>query len=149
MAISDPHRVGSYQPEPTRSQQHGNFPNPEHGRNEENGRFREGSINTTQTSRSHTRVGSHMSQRWDDEQAMQREINDLKRKLHLAQRRRSPLAQTHLLTTKMMMTIGKGSGPPKRDFLLCGGTSPKARMQKPISKGFGTRHHEQGTRPAL
>ena len=47
-------------------------------------------MDTTQTSRSHTRVGSHMSQRWDDERAMQREINDLKRRLRFAQRRQSP-----------------------------------------------------------
>ena len=84
-------------------------------------------MNTTQTSRSHTRVGSYISYRRDDEQAMQREINDLKRKLRLAQRRQSPLAQTRLSTTKTMTTIGKGPGPPpKRDFLSCGGTSPKA-----------------------
>ena len=43
---------------------------------------------------------------------MQREINDLKRRLRLAQRRQSPLARTHFSTTKTMMTIGKGQGPP-------------------------------------
>ena len=85
MVGSDPHRAGPYHPKLTRSQQQGNFPNPEHGRNEENGRFREGSVNTTQTNGSHTCVGSHMSQRRDDEQAMQRELNDLKRRLRFAQ----------------------------------------------------------------
>ena len=84
-----PHRAGSHQPEPARSQQQVNFPNPECDRNEENGRFREGSVNTTQTSRSHSRVSSHVSQRQNDEQAMQREINNLKRKLRHAQRRQS------------------------------------------------------------
>ena len=85
MVGSDPYRAGPHQLEPTRSQQQGNFPNPEHGRNEENGRFREGSVNTTQTSKSHARMGSQMSQRQDDERAMQREINDLKRRLRFAQ----------------------------------------------------------------
>ena len=89
MVGSSPHRASSHQPEPARSQQQGNFPNLEYDRNEENGRFREGSVNTTQTSKSHSRVGSHVSQRQNDEQAMQREINDLKRKLRHAQRRRS------------------------------------------------------------
>ena len=84
MAGLGPYGAGPHQPEPTRSQQQGNFPNPEHGRNEEKGRFREGSVDTTQTSRSHTRVGSHMSQKWDDERAMQREINDLKKRLRFA-----------------------------------------------------------------
>ena len=84
-----PHRVGFHQPELTRSQQQGNFPNPERSRNEDNGRFREESVNTTQTSRSHSHVGSHISQRQNDKQAMQREINNLKRKLCHAQRRQS------------------------------------------------------------
>ena len=61
MVGSGPHRAGSYQPKSARSQQRGNFPNPELDRNEENGRFREGSVNTTQTSRSHFRVGNHIS----------------------------------------------------------------------------------------
>ena len=73
MVGSGLHRAGSHQPEPARSQQQGNFPNPECDQNEENGRFREGSVNTTQTSRSHSRVGSHVSQRQNDEQAMQRD----------------------------------------------------------------------------
>ena len=65
-------------------------------------------MHTTQTSKSYSRVGSHMlqsqnnnramqpeevrshvSQRQNDKQAMQREIDDLKRKLRHAQRRRS------------------------------------------------------------
>ena len=89
MVGSSPHRAGSHQPEPARSQQQGNFPNPKRDRNEENGRFREESVNTTQTGRSHSRVDSHVSPRQNDEQAMPREINDLKRKLRHAQRRRS------------------------------------------------------------
>ena len=47
-------------------------------------------MDTTQTSRSRTRAGSHMSQKRDDERAMQWEINDLKRRLCFAQRRQSP-----------------------------------------------------------
>ena len=89
MVGSGPHRAGSHQPEPARSQQQGNFPNPKRDRNEENGRFRVESAHTTQTSKSHSRVGSHVSQSQNDKQAMQREINDLKRKLRHAQRRQS------------------------------------------------------------
>ena len=85
MVRSGPHKAGSHQLEPARSQQQGDFPNLEHDRNEENGRFQEGSVNTTQTSRNHSRVGSHVSQRQNNEQAMQREIKDLKRKLRHAQ----------------------------------------------------------------
>ena len=46
-------------------------------------------MNTNQTSKSHSRVGSHVSQRQNDKQAMQREINNLKSKLCHAQQRRS------------------------------------------------------------
>ena len=87
MVGSGLHWAGSHQPKPARSQQQGNFPNLKRDWNEENGRFREGSAHTTQTSRSHSRVGSHVSQSQNDEQAMQQEINDLKRKLRHAQRR--------------------------------------------------------------
>ena len=47
-------------------------------------------MNTTQTSKSHSQVGSRISQRQNSNQTMQQEIDDLKRKLHRAQRRRSP-----------------------------------------------------------
>ena len=108
MVGSSPHQAGSHQFEPAKSQQQGNFPNPERDRNEENGRFREGRVNTSQTSRSHTRasshvlhrrnnnralqpeeVRSHMSQKQNDNRSMQREIDDLKIKLHYAQQRQS------------------------------------------------------------
>ena len=103
MVGSGPHQAGSHQPEPAKSQKQGNFPNSERDRNEENGRFREGSVNTTQTNKSYSRAGSHvlqrqnnnwapqpeevrspMSQKQNDKRAMQREIDDLKRKLHHA-----------------------------------------------------------------
>ena len=104
MVGSETHQAGSHQLELAKSQQQGNFPNPKRDRNEENRRFREGSVNTTQTSRSHSRAGNHvlqrrnnsralqqeevrgyMSQKQNDRQSMQREINDLKRKLYYTQ----------------------------------------------------------------
>ena len=83
MVGSGPHQAGSHQPKPARSQQQGNFPNPERALNEENGRFREGSVNTTQTSKSHSRVGSHVLQRQNNNRAMQPE----EVKSHVSQRR--------------------------------------------------------------
>ena len=47
-------------------------------------------MHTTHTSRSHSQGGSHVSQRQNDNKAMQREIDDLKKKLRRAQRKRSP-----------------------------------------------------------
>ena len=131
---------GPHQPEPTKSQQQGNFPNPEHGRNEENGRFREGSMDITQTSRSHTRVGSHMSQKRDDERAMQGEINDLKRRLRFAQRRQSPpQALTHPSTTKMTTTIGKDPGLPQTRLSPTRRSVTKsASVEVPLQGAWGT-----------
>ena len=44
-------------------------------------------MHTTYMSKSHSRGGSHVSQRQDDNNAMQREIDDLKKKLHHVQRK--------------------------------------------------------------
>ena len=46
-------------------------------------------MHATHTSRSHSRGGSHESQRQNDNKAMQREIDDLKKKLRRVQRKRS------------------------------------------------------------
>ena len=47
-------------------------------------------MHTTHTIKSHSRVGSHVSQRQDNNKALQREIDDLKKKLRRAQQKRSP-----------------------------------------------------------
>ena len=52
-------------------------------------RDREGSVHTTHTSRSHSRVGSHVSQEQHN-RAMQLEIDQLKRKLRHVRRERTP-----------------------------------------------------------
>ena len=44
-------------------------------------------MRTTHTSRNHSRVGSHVSQRQDNNKALQQEIDDLKKKLRRAQRK--------------------------------------------------------------
>ena len=46
--------------------------------------YQEGSVHTTHTSESRSREGSHISQRQYDNKAMQKEIDDLKKKLHRA-----------------------------------------------------------------
>ena len=52
--------------------------------------YQEGSVHTTHTSKSHSWGGSHVSQRRDDNKAMQKEIDDLKKKLCHAQRKQIP-----------------------------------------------------------
>ena len=53
------------------------------------GKDREGSTRTTHTGKSHCQVGSHVSQE-QNERAMQREIDNLKKKLRHAQRKWTP-----------------------------------------------------------
>ena len=66
----NPCQAGPQQIEPIGSQQQGNFSGPNHEQNQENERNREGSVNTTQTSKSHSQVGSHVSQRQNSNQTM-------------------------------------------------------------------------------
>ena len=82
------HQTNPHQAKPANSQQQDDFLNLERERDRE--KYREGSVHTTNTSRSHSRGGSHVSQRQDDNKAMQRKINDLKKKLRRVQRKRSP-----------------------------------------------------------
>ena len=90
MAELGPHQGNPHQAEPQRtelvgSQWQNNPPNP--GTNPGNGRNHEGSVHTTQTSQSRIQIGSRVSRRRNNHQAMQREIEDLKRKLRHAQQK--------------------------------------------------------------
>ena len=74
MAGSGPHQenprqVDSQQTELIGPQWQNNLPDP--GPNPGNGRNREGSVHTTQMSQSHSQVGSRISQRRNNYQAMQ------------------------------------------------------------------------------
>ena len=77
--------VGSspHQTESTGSQRQDDFLNLERERDCE--RYREGIVHTTYISRSHSRVGSHISQRQNSNKVMQLEIDNLKKKLRYAQ----------------------------------------------------------------
>ena len=88
MEGSGQHQTNPHQAEPANSQRQDDFLNLENERDREE--YREGSMRTTHTSKSHSRGESHISQRRDDNKAMQREIDDLKKKLYHAQQKRSP-----------------------------------------------------------
>ena len=60
---------GPYQVESADSQQQDDFLNLKWERDRE--RYRKGSVHTSHTSRSHSRVGSHVSQRQNGNKAMQ------------------------------------------------------------------------------
>ena len=81
------HQANPHQAKPANSQRQDDFLNHECERDWKE--YQEGSVRTTHTSKSHSRGGSHVSQRRDNNKAMQNGINDSKKKLRHAQRKRS------------------------------------------------------------
>ena len=88
MVGSGPDQAGPYQAEFPGSQRQEDFLNLERERDRE--RYREGSVHTTHTSKSHSQVGSHVSQKQNSNKTMQLEIDNLKKKLRCARRKRIP-----------------------------------------------------------
>jgi len=76
--------LGPHQAESIASQCENPFANLERKRDQK------GNVHVTHTSKSHSQVGSHVSQEKHNK-AMQREIDHLKKKLHHAQRKRTPI----------------------------------------------------------
>ena len=75
------------------SQRQDNFLNLERGKDQDN--QREGSVNTFHTSRNRLKGKDHASHKQSDRKALQQEIDDLKKKLRRAQRKRpSPGSDT-------------------------------------------------------
>ena len=83
-----PHQASPHQMEPVGSQRQDNFLNHEEKRDQE--KRQEGSVRTTHTRKSHSKVRSHVSQKQDDNKALQQEIDDLKKKPCCAQRKHPP-----------------------------------------------------------
>ena len=79
MARSSPHQASPHQAESANDHQQDDFLNLERKRDWEN--YQEGSVHTIHTSGSSFRRKSHISHERDDNKAMQREIDDLKKQL--------------------------------------------------------------------
>ena len=99
--------LGSHQAEPTDSQRQDDFLNLERERDHEHEQDREGSVHTTHTSRSHSQVGSQVSQRQNNTKAMHLEIDNLKKKLRHAQRKRTPSSSNISSNNEEEIVIGK------------------------------------------
>ena len=75
------------------SQRQDNFLNLERGKDQDN--QREGSVNTSHTSKSCSKGKDHASHKQNERKALQQEIDDLKKKLRRVQRKRpSPVSDT-------------------------------------------------------
>ena len=80
MAGLGPHQTSSHQAESVNVHQQDDFLNLKCERDREN--YQEGSVHTTHTSGSRFQMRNHISHGRDDNKAMQREIDDLKKQLH-------------------------------------------------------------------
>ena len=132
----NPHQADPQQTEPIGSQRQNNPPNP--GTNPSNGRNHEGSVHTTQMSQSHTQIGSRVSRRRNSHQAMQREIDDLKRKLRRTQQKRSPSSSDTSSNEEEDVSYRRRlRTPPSETFSYKEELRPERRYESPSSKGLG------------
>ena len=124
---------GPHQAEPAGSQWLDNFLKLEWEKDQD--KHRKGSVQTTHTSKSCSRVRNHASQRQDDNEALQREIDDLKKKLRGAQRRHSPSSSD---TSKGGDDDyrRKSRTPPSETFSYEDECNHKHRCKSPSRKGL-------------
>ena len=125
--------VGSspHQQESTGSQRQENFLNLECRRD------REGRVHTTHTSRSHSRIGSHVSQEQHNK-AMQLKIDQLKRKLRHAQRDQAPLnSDISFEGEKDASYRQRSRTPPSESFSYEVEHHYKRRYKSPPRRGLG------------
>ena len=120
----------SHQAESIASQRENPFANLERRRDQE------GSMHVTHTSKSHSRVGSHVSQEQHNK-AMQREINQLKKKLRHAQRKQSPTPSDSFLDDEKDSDYQcRSRTPPSEFFSYEEEHHSEHRCKSPIHRGL-------------
>ena len=136
MVGSSPHQTNPHQAESTGSQRQDDFLNLEWERDQE--RYQEGSVHTSRRSRSHSRIGSHVSQRQNNNKAMQLEIDDLKKKLCCAQQRQTPSNPNSSSDDEEDDSYRQRSRtPPSEAFSYDEKCHHKRRNKSPPCKGLG------------
>ena len=105
--------------------------------NLERKRDQEGNVHTTHTSKSHSRVGSHVSQEKHNK-AMQKEIDHLKKKLRHAQQRRilSP-SDSSSNDEKDSSYRRRSRTPPSESFSYEEEHHRERRYKSPTYRGLG------------
>ena len=137
MAGSGPHQTSSHQAESANVHQQDDFLNLKCERDREN--YQEGSVHTTHTSGSRFQMRNHISHGRDDNKAMQREIDDLKRQLHWAQQKWSP-SSSDVFSNDEENTIyrQRSRTPPSESFSYDEECLHWRRRRSPSHKGVGT-----------
>ena len=127
--------VNPHQPESGGSQRNNSIVNPQQRGN------REGSVQTTHTSKNQSWGKSHVSHA-ENERDMQREIDELKKKLHRARRRRSsPKSESSSEEIDDDMYRRRSRTPPSKTFSSDDDeySSHKCKNKSPTHKGLGNR----------
>ena len=137
MAGSGPHQTSPHQAEFANVHQQDEFLNLERERDREN--YQEGSVHIVYASGSGFRRRSHISHERDDNKAMQREIDDLKKQLHRAQQRRSP-SSFNISYNDEDDAIYKQRPrtPPSESFSYDEELHHRRKRKSPSRKGVGT-----------
>ena len=131
-----PHQASLHQAESANSQRQDDFLNLEQERDIE--RYWEGNVHTSHTSKSHSQVGSHVSQRQNSNKTTQLEIDDLKKKLCRAQWKQTPSSSNMSSSDKENDNYRQRSRtPPSETFSYDEEHHYKSRNKSPPCKGLG------------
>ena len=137
MAGSEPHQPGPHHAELANIHQQGELHDLEHGNHMDN--QQEGSLHTHHTGRSGYQRRSHLVHEQADEKDLQREIEDLKKRLRQAQRKQTPSSSNVSSNDDEDASYRKCSEtPPSESYSYEEEHSHKSRQRSPSGKGVGT-----------
>ena len=137
MAGSGPHQTSPHHAESANVHQQGELHNLEHGN--DMGNQQEGSLQTLHTGESGYRRRGHLVHEQADEKDLQREIDDLKRRLRQAQRKQTPSSSDVSSNDNENASYRQRSGTPPSESYSCEEKhSHKRRRRSPSRRGVGT-----------
>ena len=137
MAGSGPHQTSPHYAESANVHQQGELYDLEHGNNMDN--QQEGSLQMLHTGGSGYRRRSHLVHEQADEKDLQREINDLKKRLRRVQRKQTPSNSDVSSNDDEDASYRKRSEtPPSKSYSCEEKHSRKMRRRSPSGKGVGT-----------
>ena len=137
MAGSGPHQTSPHHAESANVHQQGELHDLKHGDDMDN--QQEGSLQTLHTGGSGYRRRGHAIHEQVDEKAMQREIDDLKKRLRRAQRKQTPSSFDVSSNDKEDTSYIQRSGTSPSESFSCEEEHPhKKRRRSPSGRGVGT-----------
>ena len=137
MAGSGPYETSPHHVKSTNVHQQGKLHDLEHGNAMDN--QQEGSLQTLHTSGRGYRRRGHAIHEQADEKAMQREIDDLKKRLRRAQRKQTPSSSDISSNDEEDASYKQRSGtPPSESFSYEEENPHKRRRKSPSRRGVGT-----------